>query len=116
MNASCSNTLNWRVQTISNPNYPLNYVQNSSCTWKFLAPEGMRLRLDSFSYRMEKDDYLNVYEGITDDGYTYNSITQLSGDGRTNGIQSGSRLFLRFSTKSRTVDTGFRIQYSVTGT
>ena len=71
MYASCSSTKNTKNEfegTISSPNYPSKYRNSKRCTWKLTGPAGEKLKLDSFTYDIEKEDAckydsLRIYDG-----------------------------------------------------
>ena len=122
MYASCSSTKNTKNEfegTISSPNYPSKYRNSKSCTWKLTGPVGEKLKLDSFTYDIEKEDAckydsLRIYDGKST---SYNRIAQLCGNKTYHSLTSSSNtLYIEFITDRSGVYGGFEIPYSIDGT
>ena len=119
VDASCANTYDSDSLTVSTPNYPSSYAKHEYCTWKISAPPGRRLKLNSFSYRMESEstcsyDSLNIYDGPSSSS---SRIARLCGRGRKSPIEStGNELFLKFKSDESSHHKGFKIYYSYKGT
>ena len=118
MVASCKDTSNEEQQTVYSPNYPSSYSHNTHCTWKISAPVGKKLKLDSFSYRIEDHnsctyDKLSIYDGPSSSS---SRKARLCGYNTYYGMASrGNQLYLKFDSDGSTSGKGFKIHYSVIG-
>ena len=110
--ASCQNTYRASSNYVYTPNYSSNYGNGLDCTWKFSAPSGMRIKLDSFSYTLEAHsncgyDYLKIYDGGSSSS---RRLTTKCGSGSSGTYSSsGRKLFLHFHSDGSVVKKGFRI-------
>ena len=116
--ASCKDTSDAEEHTIYSANYPSSYSHSQHCTWKISAPIGKKLKLDSFSYRIEDHssctyDSLKVHDGPTSGS---SRKARLCGYKTYYGMESrGNNLFLKFDTDGSTSSKGFKVHYSILG-
>ena len=116
--ASCKDTSDAEEQTIYSPNYPSSYLHSKHCTWKISAPIGKRLKLDSFSYRIEDHssctyDSLKIYDGPNSHS---SRKARLCGYSTYHATEStGNHLYLKFDSDGSTSSKGFKIHYSILG-
>ena len=118
VDASCHNTHNENINTISSPNYPRSYPNSKHCTWNVTAPIGARIRVAHFSYSLESSsgctyDDLKIYDGpSTRSG----RLAKLCGTSSYRGITStANNLFFVFNSDSSTRYKGFQITLSING-
>ena len=117
VNATCANTFDSETQLIKTPNYPEMYPNSQNCIWILRAPLGMRLKLNSFNYKIEDHDtcnwdYLKIYDGETEN----NEIAKLCGEGEQQNFESdGNALRLHFHSDSFVQGKGFEIKMEIFG-
>ena len=114
---TCSGTYDNNKQEITSPNYPRNYHNSKTCTWKLEAPQGRRIGLKFLDFDLEQSsgcryDWLKVYNGGSDSSPTLKD--KLCGTSRpSNTASSGNQLFLKFHTDGDASKTGFKIAYNL---
>ena len=126
MVSSCAYKYNGREGAIFSPNYPSAYEHDKprTCRWKLTAPEGRRIRLSTFAYKIEGPyDFLNIYDGPNP--RFHNRKYQFDGTSRSPGIieSTGNTLFLKFKSRGvvykgdrqRWSKSRFKIEFSLKG-
>ena len=114
---TCSGTYDNNKQEITSPNYPRNYHNSKTCTWKLEAPQGRRIGLKFLDFDLEQSsgcryDWLKVYNGGSDSSPVLKD--KLCGASRpSNTASSGNQLFLKFHTDGDASKTGFKIAYNL---
>ena len=94
---TCSGTYDNNKQEITSPNYPRNYHNSKTCTWKLEAPQGRRIGLKFLDFDLEQSsgcryDWLKVYNGGSDSSPVLKD--KLCGASRpSNTVSSGNQLF-----------------------
>ena len=126
VHASCEETHTKNNNTISTPNYPGNYGNATHCTWQISAPPTKRVKINSFSYRIQShpncaDHSLEIFDGQDENS---SRLEHLCGNGTQDEIHStGNTLFVKF-TSNYSEDywdnpnahaVGFLIHYSLIG-
>ena len=108
---SCPSTTDPLQNSITSPNYPRKYRDDTDCEWRIFASPGGRIRLHFNDFSTENsNDKLFVYDGPRSSS---RQISRLSGSTVPNNIIStGNSLYLRFQTDSSSTSKGFAIQYS----
>ena len=116
---TCKGTAHERKQIITSPNYPEKYPANTDCYWTIIAPMGMRLKIDSFSYQIEEYplchmDYLGIYEGANENNRIGERICGQPGK-QPSVVSQGNTLTLKFHSDPGTYKAGFKIRYNAIG-
>ena len=117
IDASCSSTINEDPKIINSPNYPYTYPESKFCSWKVTAPEGAKIRIEPFTYRLEDNivcryDYLKIYDGPSTSSHR---TARLCGSGSYELISKTNSLYLEFKSDGSTGYSGFQLVFSLKG-
>ncbi|KAM9307657.1 cubilin [Gastrophryne carolinensis] len=105
------------VGSITSPNYPNNYPQNSDCLWTIIVPNGEAVQLDfQDQFHIEPSEncsssYLELRDGADSN---QRLLAKLCGNTLPVTYKSlKTAMYLRFRTDSRNPRLGFKAQYSI---
>lgn len=121
MDASCDKTYNVDSKTIKSPNHPRPYPENKHCTWHVAAPIGLKIRVESFSYSMDRDerdtnctwDSLRIYDGSSNRS---ERVANLCGRDEFSGMTSTTNTILFvFHSDDATIYEGFKLRLALIG-
>ena len=96
---TCSGTYDNNKQEITSPNYPRNYHNSKTCTWKLEAPQGRRIGLKFLDFDLEQSsgcryDWLKVYNGGSDSSPVLKD--KLCGTSRPSNTMKGIVVIVHF--------------------
>ena len=105
--ASCSGTKDDANRIIKSPGYPSSYSNYENCTWELVSSHRIKLTFTYFETEAGYD-YLYVYDGHS----TSSQFKRWSGVNTGEVVNStGQNLFLKFTTDSSVIKTGFTINF-----
>ncbi|CAL1549115.1 unnamed protein product, partial [Lymnaea stagnalis] len=114
----CNKTLSNTTGIIKSPNYPLNYFDNTACSWTIQAPTGHVISLRFFTFALERQqkctyDSLSFYDGSSSHARSIGVYCGLRIPGliRTHG----NNLYIAFKGDGSVTFMGFYAAYSFHG-
>ncbi|XP_050535178.1 cubilin [Daktulosphaira vitifoliae] len=98
--------------TISSPNYPNGYPQDSECIWELKASLGNRLILNFIDFDLEPDEYCNEdYVEVRESNSIGPLIGVYCGKGIPSNLTSGLSLWVKFRSSNIGTAKGFTANF-----
>ncbi|XP_072941839.1 cubilin-like [Epargyreus clarus] len=111
----CGGTLTSSSGSITSPNYPNEYNENSECFYKIVASSGSRLRLTFSDLQLEHtqdctDDYVEIFNGRDSNSASFGKFCRMSSN--LKNIETTSNYaFIKFRSDFLLKAKGFLLHY-----
>lgn len=111
----CGGTLTSSSGSISSPNYPDNYNENTECFYKIVTSLGSRIRLTFIDLELERtancrDDSIEIFDGRDFDATSLGKYCYMS-PGLSNIETTSNYAFIKFRSDAYIAAKGFLLNY-----
>lgn len=111
----CGGTLSSSSGSISTPNYPDSYNENTECFYKIVTSLGSRIRLSFTDLELERtpkcrDDYVEIFDGKNFDANSLGKHCHMS-PGLNNLETTSNYAFIKFRSDAYIGGKGFLLNY-----
>jgi len=96
--------------SLSSPDFPLQYPNNLQCTWRIMAPAGMKVKLVLKNLTLGPNDYIMFRDGVRDDSPQIAKYADCA-SGEIRLYSTDRYLLVNFVSDTSEPGNGFQLDY-----